>query len=83
MEIYSTEEQQAEAIKRFFRENGLSLALGVIVGLGGLYGWKAYNQNQITTAEQASDVPTSVEMGTEMWNPEMMEEGAGGDWGLF
>ena len=49
MDIYSTEEQQAEAIKRFFRENGISLALGVIVGLGGLYGWKAYNQNQITT----------------------------------
>ena len=60
MEIYSTEEQQAEAIKRFFRENGLSLALGVIVGLGGLYGWKTYNQNQITTAEQASDAYTKL-----------------------
>jgi len=60
MEIYSTEEQQAEAIKRFFRENGLSLALGVIVGLGGLYGWKAYKQNQITTAEQASDAYTKL-----------------------
>ena len=60
MEIYSTEEQQAEAIKRFFRENGLSLALGVIVGLGGLYGWKAYNQNQITTAEQTSDAYTKL-----------------------
>jgi predicted negative regulator of RcsB-dependent stress response len=60
MDIYSTEEQQAEAIKRFFRENGLSLALGVIVGLGGLYGWKAYNQNQITTAEQASDAYTKL-----------------------
>jgi metal-sulfur cluster biosynthetic enzyme len=36
-----------------------------------------------TTAEQASDAPISVEMGTEMWNPEMIEEGAGGDWGLF
>jgi len=60
MEIYSTEEQQAEAIKRFFCENGLSLALGVIVGLGGLYGWKAYNQNQITTAEQASDAYTKL-----------------------
>jgi predicted negative regulator of RcsB-dependent stress response len=59
MDIYSTEEQQAEAIKRFFRENGLSLALGVIVGLGGLYGWKAYNQNQLTTAEQASDAFTA------------------------
>ncbi len=60
MDIYSTEEQQAEAIKRFFRENGISLALGVIVGLGGLYGWKAYNQNQITTAEQASDEYTTL-----------------------
>ena len=53
MDIYSIEEQQAEAIKRFFRENGISLALGILVGLGGLYGWKAYNQNQITTAEKA------------------------------
>lgn len=60
MDIYSTEEQQAEAIKRFFRENGLSLALGVAIGLGGLYGWKAYNQSQITTAENASDAYTQL-----------------------
>jgi metal-sulfur cluster biosynthetic enzyme len=26
---------------------------------------------------------TAVEVGTEMWDPSMMEEGAGGDWGLF
>jgi metal-sulfur cluster biosynthetic enzyme len=25
----------------------------------------------------------SVQIGTEMWDPSMMEEGAGGDWGLF
>ena len=55
MEIYSTEEQQAEAIKRFFRENGLALGIGIVAGLGGLYGWKAYNQSQITNAENASD----------------------------
>jgi metal-sulfur cluster biosynthetic enzyme len=24
-----------------------------------------------------------VEIGTELWDPSMMEEGAGGDWGLF
>ncbi|MCF2908355.1 tetratricopeptide repeat protein [Pseudoalteromonas sp. DL2-H2.2] len=55
MEIYSTEEQQAEAIKRFFRENGTSLIIGAVLGLGGLYGWKAYNQNQIDTAEASSE----------------------------
>ncbi|QTH72529.1 YfgM family protein [Pseudoalteromonas xiamenensis] len=55
MEIYSTEEQQAEAIKRFFRENGVSLALGIVLGLGGLYGWKAYNAHQIDVADKASN----------------------------
>jgi len=60
MEIYSTEEQQAEAIKRFFRENGVALAVGIIAGLGGLYGWKAYNQHQITSAENASDSFTQL-----------------------
>lgn len=55
MEIYSTEEQQEEAIKRFFRENGVALGLGIVLGLGGLYGWKAYNQHQVDSASQASD----------------------------
>ncbi len=40
--------------------------------------------NQVRlTAERTLDVPTTVEMGMEMWDPSMMEEGAGGDWGLF
>ncbi len=60
MEIFSTEEQQEEAIKRFFRENGLALAIGIVAGLGGLYGWKAYNEHQITTAENASDSFTQL-----------------------
>jgi metal-sulfur cluster biosynthetic enzyme len=34
-------------------------------------------------AEATLQVPTTVEMGREMWDPGMMEEGAGGDWGLF
>jgi len=40
--------------------------------------------NQVkVTAERALGVPTAVEMGMEMWDPSMMEEGAGADWGLF
>ena len=36
-----------------------------------------------TTASQVSSGDIEVELGTEMWDPSMMEEGAGGDWGLF
>jgi len=35
------------------------------------------------TAEKFLDRPTTIEMGTEMWDFSYMEEGAGGDWGLW
>ena len=34
-------------------------------------------------AAQAGGCSVKVEIGTELWDPSMMEEGAGGDWGLF
>lgn len=34
-------------------------------------------------AEQLLERPTFIEMGYEMWDPSMMEEGAGADWGMF
>ncbi|MGE5222693.1 MAG: metal-sulfur cluster assembly factor [Omnitrophica WOR_2 bacterium] len=34
-------------------------------------------------AEQALGIPTHIEMGLEMWDFSMMEEGAGGDWGMY
>ena len=35
------------------------------------------------TAQEFLGVPTTIEMGMEMWDPSMMEEGAASDWGLF
>jgi predicted negative regulator of RcsB-dependent stress response len=54
MEQYETEEQQVEAIKRFWKENGLALVIGALLGLGGLLGWRYYNDLQIAAKEQAS-----------------------------
>jgi metal-sulfur cluster biosynthetic enzyme len=34
-------------------------------------------------AQEFLGVPTTIEMSMEMWDPSMMEEGAGDDWGLF
>ena len=34
-------------------------------------------------AEEALEVPTTVKMGTEMWDFSYMEDGAGADWGLY
>jgi metal-sulfur cluster biosynthetic enzyme len=34
-------------------------------------------------AEKSVERPTTIDMGIEMWDPSMMEEGAGAEWGLF
>jgi predicted negative regulator of RcsB-dependent stress response len=54
MEHYETEEQQVEAIKRFWKENGTAVIVGAVLGLGGLWGWRYYNDEQIASKEQAS-----------------------------
>lgn len=35
------------------------------------------------TANNVIEGETTVEIGDELWDPSLMEEGAGGDWGLF
>ena len=54
MEIYSTEEQQVEAIKRFWKEYGVSIIGGAVLGQGGLLGWNTYQDHLVGKAEQAS-----------------------------
>jgi predicted negative regulator of RcsB-dependent stress response len=54
VEIYSSEEQQVEAIKRFWHEYGKAILAGVVLGLAALYGFRFYQAEQRSTAEQAS-----------------------------
>jgi predicted negative regulator of RcsB-dependent stress response len=55
VEIYSTEEQQVDAIKQFWKDYGTSIVVGAVVGLGGLFGWNYYSEHQIAQAELASE----------------------------
>ena len=47
MELYDSEEQQVEAIKDWWKENGKAVVLGVVVGLGGLFGWRYYQDSVV------------------------------------
>ncbi len=56
MEAYRTEEEQVEALRRWWQENGRTTVVAVIVALGigfGWQGWKHYNQER---SEGASDL---------------------------
>ncbi|MGF1691265.1 YfgM family protein [Photobacterium kagoshimensis] len=68
MDVYETEEQQVEAIKSWWKENGKAVVLGAVIGLGGLYGWRFYQGEIQAGKEQASDAYTQAMTALESGN---------------
>jgi predicted negative regulator of RcsB-dependent stress response len=69
VEVYETEEQQVEALKSWWKENGKAVVLGAVIGLGGLYGWRYY-QGEVQTAKEVtsdaySQVMTTLDSGSD------------------
>jgi predicted negative regulator of RcsB-dependent stress response len=54
MTEYQTEEEQVEALKRWWKENGTSIVAGVVIGLGGVFGWQAWGNYQDRVGQEAS-----------------------------
>jgi len=54
IEGYETEEQQVDAIKKWWSDNGTTLIIAAVVGLGGLWGWRYYGETVAVSQEQAS-----------------------------
>lgn len=54
MDIYHTEQEQIEAIKKFFKTNGTNLLLAIVVLLSGFFGYHAWVNNLQQSAEQSS-----------------------------
>ncbi len=64
---YETEEQQVEALKDWWKENGTPLIVGAVLGLAGFAGWKYWNNQQVIYQAGASDLYNKV---TEILNKE-------------
>lgn len=54
MDVYSTEEEQIESIKKWWKENGRSVIAGAVFGLGGVLAWQAWMGHEADVGEQAS-----------------------------
>ena len=54
MKVYQTEEEQVEAIKKWWKENGLSVVAGLVIGLGAVFGWQAWKGYQDRIGSEAS-----------------------------
>jgi predicted negative regulator of RcsB-dependent stress response len=51
---YDSEEEQVEALKKWWKENGAAALIGIIVGLTLLFGWRGWQSHLQQQAELAS-----------------------------
>lgn len=54
MAHYETEQEQFEAIKKWWKDNGSSIFIGILVGVSLLYGWRWWNSYTDQQAQLAS-----------------------------
>ncbi|MDC9605335.1 YfgM family protein [Xenorhabdus griffiniae] len=68
MQVYTTETEQVDAIKRFFSTNGKYLAVGLVLGIGVLLGWRYWQTHQTNqlhnTAAVFEDLNKSLASGS-------------------
>ncbi len=60
MDEYRTEEEQVEALRRWWDENGKSTVAAVVVALAAGLGWQAFGDYQERQTQQASDMYQSL-----------------------
>ncbi len=56
MAEYETEEQQVEAIKEWWKQNGVAVISGAVLGIAALVGWRGWGWHQEKQANEASDI---------------------------
>ena len=56
MADHITEEEQIEAFKNWWAENGLRLVAAAVLLIGGFFGWQGWQDSQQEKAEQGSEI---------------------------
>jgi len=54
VEVYSNENEQVDALKNFFAQNGKALVVGVVLGVGALLGWRYWSNHQDSGSREVS-----------------------------
>ncbi len=67
---YETDEEKVEAIKKWWKDNGLSVIAGTVLGLGAIYGWRFWTDYRDNVAGQASSAFEQLLSDDTMTQPE-------------
>lgn len=60
LDLNKTEQEQIEALKQWWADNGKAVVTGIIIGLAVIFGWRSYQTYVLARAEAASDLYTNM-----------------------
>ncbi|OWO84548.1 hypothetical protein B5C26_05940 [Photorhabdus luminescens] len=63
MEVYTNENEQVDAIRRFFANNGKALVFGLVLGAGALIGWRYWQSHQTNQLQESAEAFERVDRG--------------------
>ncbi len=73
---YETDEEKVETIKKWWKENGLSVIAGTLIGLGGIFGWRLWIDHRDSVAGKASATFEKMLVNAAMSQPEAVAKQA-------
>ena len=79
MDQYRTEEEQVEALRRWWDENGKSTIAAIVIALAAGFGWQTWKANDQSAQENASDIYQAMIqiVGAGDTSPGQLETGVG------
>lgn len=54
MEVYTNENDQVDAVKRFFVDNGVALVVGLVIGIGAIFGWNYWQSHKTNVLQESA-----------------------------
>ena len=76
MADHLSDEEQLEALKKWWHKYGTGLLLALVVTLGGWFGWNSWQERKLEQAEQASVVYMAMVDSLSRWEQEGSEDSA-------
>lgn len=61
MSVYQSEDEQVEAIKKWIRNNGISVISGILLGLALIFGWRTWENYRENHSQNASILFSNME----------------------
>lgn len=66
--------EQSELVQKWLRENGLSIVMGIVIGLVGIFGWQQWRNHQASNEAQASQLYEQVQIAQASGKPEVASQ---------